>query len=107
MEYFFLFCANLYYNLINRLNKTNRKKKYNYKQEVITMANNNTGRNQVLVPEAKNGLDQFKLEVASEIGLANYATVDKGNLTSRENGYVGGIMVKRMVEAYERSIAGK
>lgn len=71
------------------------------------MANNNTGRNQVVVPEAKHGLDQFKYEIASEIGMSNYNTMDKGNLTSRENGYVGGYMVKRMVEAYERNLAGK
>jgi hypothetical protein len=71
------------------------------------MANNNTGRNRVLVPEAQNGLDQFKLEVASELGLTDYANIDKGNLTSRENGYVGGLMVKRMVEAYEINLAGK
>jgi hypothetical protein len=71
------------------------------------MANNNTGRNRALVPEAQAGLDKFKYEIASEIGLSNYANIDKGNLTSRENGYVGGIMVKRMVEAYERGLAGK
>jgi hypothetical protein len=68
---------------------------------------NNTGRNRALVPEAQAGLDQFKYEIASEIGLANYATIDKGNLTSRENGYVGGLMVKRMVEAYERNLVGR
>lgn len=73
------------------------------------MANNtnSTGRNRVLVPESQNALDQFKYEVASEIGLSNYASIDKGNLTSRENGYVGGFMVKRMVEAYERNLAGR
>lgn len=71
------------------------------------MANNNTGRNSLVVPEAKHGLEQFKYEVASEVGLANYATVDKGNLTSRDNGYVGGFMVKHMVEAYERGLSGK
>jgi hypothetical protein len=71
------------------------------------MANNNSGRNRALVPEAQNGLDQFKLEVAGEIGLSNYANTDKGNLTSRQNGYVGGTMVKRMVEAYERGLSGK
>jgi hypothetical protein len=69
--------------------------------------NNNTGRNNLVVPEAKHGLEQFKYEVASEVGLANYATVDKGTLTSRDNGYVGGFMVKHMVEAYERGLSGK
>lgn len=73
------------------------------------MANtaNTTGRNRALVPEAQHGLDQFKYEVASEVGLSNYATVDKGNLTSRQNGSVGGYMVKHMVEAYERGLTGK
>ena len=71
------------------------------------MANNNTGRNRNVVPEARHGLDQFKYEVASEIGLANYQSVDKGNLTSRQNGSVGGFMVKHMVEQYERGLTGK
>ncbi len=70
------------------------------------MTNNNTGRNRNLVPEAKTGLNQFKLEVASEQGIANYDQVDKGNLSSRQNGYVGGTMVKKMVEAYERGMSG-
>lgn len=68
---------------------------------------NNTGRNRALVPEAQHGLEQFKYEVASEVGLSNYQTVDKGTLTSRQNGYVGGYMVKHMVEAYERSLSGR
>lgn len=73
------------------------------------MANNtsNTGRNNLVVPEAKHGIEQFKYEVAGEVGLSNYATVDKGTLTSRQNGYVGGYMVKHMVEAYERGLSGK
>ena len=60
--------------------------------------------NRVLVPQAKQGLDRFKEEVASEIGITNYANIDKGNLTSRENGSVGGYMVKRMVESYEKNL---
>jgi hypothetical protein len=59
------------------------------------------------VPEAQYGLDQFKYEVANEIGITNYQTVDKGNLTSRQNGSVGGFMVKHMVESYERGLAGR
>ncbi|WP_139906122.1 alpha/beta-type small acid-soluble spore protein [Clostridium thermarum] len=66
------------------------------------MARNNN--NRVLVPQARQGLDRFKAEVASEIGLANYEATDKGNLTSRQNGYVGGTMVKKMVEAYEKGL---
>lgn len=68
------------------------------------MANNNTGSNRVLVPSAKHGLDKFKTEVASELGHSNYDSIDKGNLTSRDNGYVGGTMVKKMVESYEKNL---
>ena len=60
--------------------------------------------NKSVLPEAKAGLGKFKYEVASAIGIANYQSVDKGNLTSKQNGSVGGEMVKRMVEQYERGI---
>lgn len=65
-------------------------------------SNNNS--NNLVVPEAKQGLNQLKMEVANEVGIANYDSIDKGNLTSRQNGYVGGNMVKKMVEAYERNL---
>jgi len=69
------------------------------------MANNNyTSSNRLVVPEAKQGLNKFKMEIASELGLTNYEQTDKGNLTSRQNGSVGGEMVKRMVESYEHNI---
>lgn len=60
--------------------------------------------NRNLIPEAKAGLSQFKNEIATEIGLRDYANTDKGNLTSRQNGSVGGEMVKRMVESYEKQL---
>ena len=68
------------------------------------MASNNSRSNRTLVPEAKAGLNKLKNEVATEVGLSNYESADKGNLTSRQNGSVGGEMVKRMVEQYENSI---
>lgn len=61
-------------------------------------------RNRTLIPEARYGLERFKLEVANELGLNDYQGVDKGNLTSRQNGSVGGEMVKRMVADYEKKI---
>lgn len=64
----------------------------------------NTGSNRVLIPEAKSGLNRFKLEIANELGLRDYDQIDKGNLTSRQNGYVGGNMVRRMVEQYESQL---
>ena len=60
--------------------------------------------NKILIPQAKAGLQKFKAEIASELGLSNYDSVDKGELTSRENGSVGGEMVKRMVQDYESKI---
>ena len=63
-----------------------------------------SNRNRNLIPEAKHGLDKFKLEVASDIGIDSYDNIDKGNLTSRQNGSVGREMVKRMVEEYERKL---
>jgi hypothetical protein len=62
--------------------------------------------NRTLVSGARHGLDQFKVEIANEVGITDYQTTDKGNLTSRQNGTVGGTMVKKMVEAYERGISG-
>ena len=60
--------------------------------------------NRVLIPEARQGLHRFKMEVANELGFTDYENINKGNLTSRQNGSVGGEMVKRMVEAYERNL---
>ncbi|WP_160687170.1 alpha/beta-type small acid-soluble spore protein [Clostridium sp. C2-6-12] len=68
------------------------------------MSSNNSGRNRVVVPEAKAGLNRLKTEVASEIGLQNYESQDKGNLSSRQNGSVGGYMVKHMIESYEQGL---
>ena len=61
-------------------------------------------RNRSSIPEAKHGLDEWKYEIASEIGIQNYQSVDKGNLTSRQNGSVGGEMVKRMVADFENKL---
>lgn len=58
-------------------------------------------RNRTLVPEAKAGLDRFKMEAARQVGVPLKEGYN-GDLTSRQNGSVGGQMVKQMVEAYER-----
>ena len=67
------------------------------------MSNNN----KTVVPAAEAALNQMKLEIANEIALANYDTIDKGNLTARQNGYVGGYMTKKLVELAEQQMAGK
>ena len=68
------------------------------------MPSNNSGTNRSLVPEARQGLNRLKTEVASEVGLSDYENVDKGNLSSRQNGTVGGNMVKHMIESYEQGL---
>ena len=67
----------------------------------------NTNNNQKVVPQAKQALNQMKLEIANELGMSNYQQMDKGNLTARENGYVGGYMTKKLVEMAEQQMAGK
>ncbi len=59
--------------------------------------------NKTLVPEAKEALNQFKMEAANEVGV-NLKQGYNGDLTSREAGSVGGQMVKKMIESYENSI---
>ena len=67
------------------------------------MSNNS---NRTNVPEAKEAMDRFKMEVANEIGV-QLTNGYNGNLTSAQNGSVGGYMVKKMIESYERQLAGK
>ena len=62
--------------------------------------------NKAAVPEAMNALERFKYEVASEIGVP-LTDGYNGVLTSKQNGTVGGYMVKKMIEAQERQMAGK
>ncbi len=59
--------------------------------------------NKKLVPEAKEALDKFKMEAASEVGV-NIKNGYNGDLTSRQAGSIGGQMVKKMVEKYENDI---
>ncbi len=60
--------------------------------------------NEPAAPNASNFLNNFKYEVANELGINNYQTVDKGQLSSRENGYVGGYMVKKMIQYAEQNM---
>lgn len=62
-------------------------------------------RNQTVVPGAKNALNQMKFEVANELGITNYAQMDKGTLPSRMNGYVGGNITKRLVALGESALS--
>ena len=68
------------------------------------MANNNNN-NQINIPESRQAMYNFKHEVANELGI-NLKQGYNGDLTAKENGYVGGYMVKKMIEDYEKQSAG-
>ena len=59
--------------------------------------------NSALVPNAKDALNRFKMEAASDVGV-NLKQGYNGDLTSRQAGSVGGQMVKKMIESYEQSM---
>ncbi len=61
-------------------------------------------KNRKAVPGALEALNRFKYEVANEIGVP-LSKGYNGDLTSYQNGSVGGYMVKKMIEAQERQMA--
>ena len=62
--------------------------------------------NTTVVPEAKSAMDRFKFEIANELGVP-LTDGYNGNLTSKQNGSVGGYMVKKMIEQQEKMMAEK
>ena len=66
-----------------------------------TMANNNS--NQSVVPEAKDALNRFKYEVASEVGV-NLKQGYNGDLSSKDAGRVGGNMVRKLIQQAENNM---
>ena len=56
-----------------------------------------------MVPEARGALNNMKYEIARELGV-NLKQGYNGDLSSRENGYVGGYMVKRLIEQAEKQL---
>ena len=56
-----------------------------------------------MVPEAREALNRFKMEAASEVGV-NLKQGYNGDLTSKQAGSVGGQMVKKMIQQYENSL---
>ena len=59
--------------------------------------------NSVMVPEAKEAMEQFKMQAASEVGV-NLKQGYNGDITARQAGSVGGQMVKKMIESYEKGM---
>ncbi len=56
------------------------------------------------IPEAKDAMEDFKYEIARELGVQLKKGYN-GDLTSREAGSIGGMMVKKMIEAQEQSMS--
>jgi len=59
--------------------------------------------NRINVPEAREAMDKFKMEAASEVGV-NLKDGYNGDISAREAGSVGGQMVKKMIESYEKNL---
>ena len=59
--------------------------------------------NKTVVPEAREGLNRFKMEAGNEVGV-NLKQGYNGDLTSKQAGSIGGQMVKKMIEQYENSL---
>ena len=66
---------------------------------------NTTSSNRTMVPEAKQALNNMKFEIANELGI-NLKQGYNGDLPSRQAGYIGGSMVKRLIENAERAMSG-
>ena len=85
------------------------------KNTFLPQDNNNNltgGENELTIQDKMNtnatpALKNLKTEIANELGLANYDTMDKGNLSARQNGYVGGYMTKKLVEMAEQQLSGR
>ena len=82
-------------------NQNNPQNQQNAQQ---SSSNSRSGR--TVVPEAKGALNQMKYEIASELGI-NLKQGYNGDLPSRQAGYFGGYMTKRLIEQAERSMSGK
>ena len=67
----------------------------NYSNNTSNNSGSNSSSNRLNVPQARQAMDQFKMQAANEVGV-NLKNGYNGDLTSREAGSVGGQMVKKM-----------
>lgn len=66
---------------------------------------NRSGSNRVEVPQAKDAMNRFKMEVANELGV-DLKKGYNGDITAREAGSIGGEMVRKMIKRQEEEMAG-
>ena len=62
--------------------------------------------NRINVPEARKAMSNMKQEDANELGITLNEGYN-GNISAKDAGYIGGTMVKKMIEAQEKSMSGK
>ena len=94
------------YNNINN-NQTAMQQQNQYQNSAAAgNSRNNNNSNRVVVPEARQALDNMKYEIAGELGI-NLKKGYNGDLPSRQAGYIGGYMVKRLIEQAERGMANQ
>ena len=77
----------------------------NQNQSNNSGSSNNSTNKGAMVPEAKQALNNMKYEIANELGI-NLKQGYNGDLPSRQAGYIGGYMVKRLIEQAERAMSG-
>ena len=94
----------MYNNINNNGNQTPMQQQQNQCQQGNASSNSNQSR--VVVPEARQALDNMKYEIAGELGI-NLKKGYNGDLPSRQAGYIGGYMVKRLIEQAERGMANQ
>ena len=78
-----------------------------YQNQQNGSTNNNSSNSpssNVVVPEAKQALNNMKYEIANELGI-NLKQGYNGDMPSRQAGYIGGYMVKRLIEQAERAMS--
>ncbi len=71
------------------------------------MAGQNNNSNQLVVPQATAGLNQLKYEPAQELGIAIPQDGYQGNMTTKDNGSIGGHITRRLVQIAEQQLAGR
>ena len=64
------------------------------------MATKQSSSSKIMVPQARAAMNKFKMEAASQVGV-NLKQGYNGDLTARQAGSIGGMMVKKMIDAYK------
>ncbi len=93
------------WNAVGQVPQPGKQNEDAAQKEEMIMSSNKSG-SKMTVPQAKEAMDRFKMEVASEIGVP-LSQGYNGDLTSAQNGSVGGEMVRQMIKKQEEQMAGK